>query len=130
MSRRKAATPITRQRDRGQKVKPLASGSAVSVSHPERMARAVLDDHFPGGTLRHFDGDFYRWRAHVYTGGHFTKIPRRALSPFAYRTLERHGYPPTAPAIREVTLALSAITLVTERPMPGFDEALWAREGR
>lgn len=106
----------------GEKLKP-------SQASPVIVAQAVLAEYYPGGTLLHFHGDFYQWWEHTHNGGYFSKMPRRALAPFVFKTLESFGRKPSTPAIREVVLALSAITLSTERPRPDFAEAQWARAG-
>jgi len=87
----------------------LASGSKGSVAHRERMARTVLAEHFPGGVLVFWRGDFYRRIPNRYLSNRWLSFPRRALAPYVYQTLRAHGAPANTTAVRELTLVLSAL---------------------
>lgn len=94
----------------GHELKPaLASGSTESISRPERMARTVLAEHFPGGVLAFWCGDFYRRYPHRSNPTRWSRLSRRALAPYIYQTLRAHGAPASTTAVRELTLAISAL---------------------
>lgn len=118
----KEAAPGVVTHAEGHELKP--SQASLSI-----VAQAVLDEYYPPGTLRHHNGDFYHWDLHEHLGGYFSRIPRRALAPFIYRTLQAKGQTASGAAVREVALALSALpdVLVDKRPRPTFGDALNAK---
>lgn len=86
------------------------------------LARAVLDQHFAGGSLKFFDGEFYQWAKRNHLGYCYYEMSRRALAPFVFQTMQAQGMDATSQTVRETMLALSALpdVLTTDWPRPQF----------